>query len=299
MKKENKLRLIFWGTVCGIVLIVGIAGFALFMTGHGIKGEMRKNLSPIVEKFNKLKGLEQYKSININVYASLGENAVIVNYATASANYTFNFNYETMSTEKVLHLNYSANDESIATIIVKNMIEAVSVVNGKPEGAVFEKHTLNDFTSTTIMDGVAINKDAQTNMSDVYINISKSILDNEELIIPDGNNASPENQTLYNVITNLVTSAKDEFVNAGVTTDKVYSNAEGCTDTLPVDDGTIFKLSFDKDGNITELYLTNSLLQYYYSGESLDINAIDIVNDITLFDENMKLDKAPACVAAE
>ena len=64
-------------------------------------------------------------------------------------------------------------------VMTHNYCKNVSVVNGKPEGAVFEKHTLNDFTSTTIMDGVAINKDAQTNMSDVYINISKSILDNE------------------------------------------------------------------------------------------------------------------------
>ena len=33
-------------------------------------------------------------------------------------------------------------------------------------------------------------------------------------------------------------------------------------------------------GDDARLYLTNSLLQYYYSGESLDINAIDIVNEL-------------------
>lgn len=287
MKKENKRRLIFWGIVCGIFLIISISGFALYMTGHGVKGEIRKNLTPIVETFNKLKGLDQYKKININILANIEDNKVVVTYMTASSTSSFNFMYETMSTEKILHLSYSANDENIASIVTKNMIEAVSVVNGKTEGAVFEKHTLNDFTTTTILNGVAIKKDAQTNTTDVYINISKSVLDNEDLVIPDGNEASPENQAFYNMMSTLITHAKDDFMNNNSNTEIVYSNGDSCNSPLPNEEGIIYTIKLDNLGNVVEAYITDSLLQYYYVGDGLDINSVDAKNDIVLYDSAM------------
>ena len=58
---------------------------------------------------------------------NIEDNKVVVTYMTASSTSSFNFMYETMSTEKILHLSYSANDENIASIVTKNMIEAVSV----------------------------------------------------------------------------------------------------------------------------------------------------------------------------
>ena len=52
MKKGNKTRLIFWGIIW--IVVLGLAGFGYYsyLNGHGIKGEVRHNLKPIVEKFN-------------------------------------------------------------------------------------------------------------------------------------------------------------------------------------------------------------------------------------------------------
>lgn len=295
MKKENKRRLIFWGIICGILLIISVGGFALYMTGHGVKGEIKKNLTPIVDTFNKLKGLDQYKKVNINILAAIDDGKIVVTYKTANSTSNFNFLYETMSTEKILHLSYSANDENIASIITKNMIEAVSIVNGKTEGAVFEKHTLNDFTKTTILNGVAIKKDAQTNTTDVYINISKSILDNEDLVIPDGNEASIENQTFYNMMNTLITHAKDDFRNNNSSSEVIYSNGDNCNSVLPSDDGVIYTIRLDNLGNVIEVYITDNLLQYYYSGEGLDLNSVDAKNDIVLYDETMSSQYIISC----
>ena len=58
MKKGNKTRLLFWGIVWIIVLALAGGGYYSYLSGHGVKGEVRHNLKPIVEKFNNLKGLE-------------------------------------------------------------------------------------------------------------------------------------------------------------------------------------------------------------------------------------------------
>ena len=58
MKKGNKTRLLFWGIVWIIVLALAGGGYYSYLSGHGVKGEVRHNLKPIVEKFNNLKGFD-------------------------------------------------------------------------------------------------------------------------------------------------------------------------------------------------------------------------------------------------
>lgn len=175
MKKGNKTRLLFWGIVWIIVLALAGGGYYSYLSGHGVKGEVRHNLKPIVEKFNNLKGLESYKSAGINITAEIKGTQIIVTYKTTGATATFTFDYQTIATEKVLYMKYSSADEATANLIIKSMIESVSMVNGYDEGEVFNTYKLEDFYNTSILDGVQIK--SVTNSNEVYIGINKSVID--------------------------------------------------------------------------------------------------------------------------
>lgn len=175
MKKGNKARLIFWGIVWIVVLALTGVGYYSYLSGHGVKGEVRHNLKPIVEKFNGLKGLESYKSAGINITAEIKGTQIIVTYKTTGATATFTFDYQTIATEKVLYMKYSSADEATANLIIKSMIESVSMVNGHDEGEVFNTYKLEDFYNTSILDGVQIK--SVTNSNEVYIDINKSVID--------------------------------------------------------------------------------------------------------------------------
>lgn len=175
MKKGNKTRLIFWGIIWIIILALAGFGYYSFLNGHGIKGEVRHNLKPIVEKFNNLKGLETYKKAGIEINAEIKDTQIVVNYKTSGSSAAFTFDYQNIATEKVLYMKYSTADEATANLIIKSMIESVSIVNGHQEGEVFNKYKLEDFFNTTILEGVQIK--SVTNGNEVYIDINKSVID--------------------------------------------------------------------------------------------------------------------------
>ncbi len=207
MKKGNKTRLIFWSIVWVIVLILGGFGYYSYLSGHGVKGEVRHNLKPIVEKFNGLNGLESYKSAGINITAEINGTQIVVTYKTSGATATFTFDYQTIATEKILYMKYSSADEATANLIIKSMIESVSMVNGHNEGEVFETYKLEDFYNTTIVEGVQIK--SITNSNEVYINIGKSIIDGMKNAINNTNIESITTEDLATLKTDI--GATNEF----------------------------------------------------------------------------------------
>lgn len=203
MKKGNKTRLIFWGIIWVVVLGLSGFGYYSYLNGHGIKGEVRHNLKPIVEKFNSLKGLETYRNAGIEVNAEIKDTQIIVNYKTSGATASFTFDYQNISTEKVLYMKYSTADEATANLIIKSMIESVSIVNGHNEGEVFDNYKLEDFYNTTIMEGVQIK--SVTNGNEIYIDINKSIVDGIK-----NNNTNNDNKT-STITEEDLTSLKNEL----------------------------------------------------------------------------------------
>ncbi len=203
MKKGNKGRLIFWGIIWIIVLALAGGGYYGYLSGHGVKGEVRHNLKPIVEKFNNLKGLESYKNAGITISAEIKGTQIVVTYKTTGATATFTFDYQTISTEKVLYMKYSSADEATANLIIKSMIESVSMVNGHNEGEVFDtyKYKLEDFYNTSIIDGVQIK--SVTNSNEVYIDINKSVI--------DGMNEKNNNLNLIEITTEDLTTLKTDL----------------------------------------------------------------------------------------
>ena len=223
MKKGNKTRLIFWGIIW--IVVLGLAGFGYYsyLNGHGIKGEVRHNLKPIVEKFNNLKGLEGYKKAGIDISAEIKETQIVVNYKTSGATASFTFDYQNIASEKVLYMKYSTADEATANLIIKSMIESVSIVNGHTEGEVFNTYKLEDFFNTTILEGVQIK--SVTNGNEIYIDINKSIIDG---IKNNENNTENTivsiNEEDLNTLKNDLTTQKESLIQKDTVTLYVTEN---------------------------------------------------------------------------
>ena len=228
MKKGNKTRLLFWGIIR--IVVLGLAGFGYYsyLNGHGIKGEVRHNLKPIVEKFNNLKGLEGYKKAGIDISAEIKETQIVVNYKTSGATASFTFDYQNIASEKVLYMKYSTADEATANLIIKSMIESVSIVNGHTEGEVFNTYKLEDFFNTTILEGVQIK--SVTNGNEIYIDINKSIIDG---IKNNENNTENTivsiNEEDLNTLKNDLTTQKEALIQKDTVTLYVTENTKEYT----------------------------------------------------------------------
>lgn len=228
MKKGNKTRLLFWGIIW--IVVLGLAGFGYYsyLNGHGIKGEVRHNLKPIVEKFNNLKGLEGYKKAGIDISAEIKETQIVVNYKTSGATASFTFDYQNIASEKVLYMKYSTADEATANLIIKSMIESVSIVNGHTEGEVFNTYKLEDFFNTTILEGVQIK--SVTNGNEIYIDINKSIIDG---IKNNENNTENTivsiNEEDLNTLKNDLTTQKESLIQKDTVTLYVTENTKEYT----------------------------------------------------------------------
>ena len=228
MKKGNKTRLIFWGIIWIVVLSLAGFGYYSYLNGHGIKGEVRHNLKPIVEKFNNLKGLEAYKKAGIDISAEIKETQIVVNYKTSGATASFTFDYQNIASEKVLYMKYSTADEATAKLIIKSMIESVSIVNGHTEGEVFNRYKLEDFFNTTILEGVQIK--SVTNGNEIYIDINKSIIDG---IKNNENNTENTivsiNEEDLNTLKNDLTTQKESLIQKDTITLYVTENTKEYT----------------------------------------------------------------------
>ena len=228
MKKGNKTRLLFWGIIW--IVVLGLAGFGYYsyLNGHGIKGEVRHNLKPIVEKFNNLKGLEAYKKAGIDISAEIKETQIVINYKTSGATASFTFDYQNIASEKVLYMKYSTADEATANLIIKSMIESVSIVNGHTEGEVFNTYKLEDFFNTTIIEGVQIK--SVTNGNEIYIDINKSIIDG---IKNNENNTENTivsiNEEDLNTLKNDLTTQKEALIQKDTVTLYVTENTKEYT----------------------------------------------------------------------
>lgn len=233
MKKGNKTRLIFWGIIWIVVLALAGFGYYSYLNGHGIKGEVRHNLKPIVEKFNNLKGLETYKNAGIDINAEIKDTQIVVSYKTSGATASFTFDYQNIASEKVLYMKYSTADEATANLIIKSMIESVSIVNGHTEGEVFNTYKLEDFFNTTILEGVQIK--SVTNGNEIYIDINKSVIDglknsgNNENNNTENNTPVTINDEDLNSLKNELTAQKESLIQKETVTLYITESDTGYT----------------------------------------------------------------------
>lgn len=175
MSKGNKIRIIFWGSICFLTLICFGVGIVFFYKGYGIKGAIRNDLKPVAEAFNNLSDIKKFSSSGIIIKANITDNKIVVTYNTGTSVSTFNYNYMEYAKQKILYVEYTNNDSINGNIVSKYMIDAVSVTIGHKENEIYDLYTFNDFQKSNILQGVNIIFDNSTYK--IFINLDKSLID--------------------------------------------------------------------------------------------------------------------------
>ena len=142
MKKENKIRLIFWGVIWIIALGMAIAGVILYINGVGTHGKIRKQLKPANDAFNKLSTIQRYRESGIDISSKVKDDRITVRYKTGTIDASYDFIYEDYLGEDTITMEYgnTSADKDISISVARFMIDALAVKNGHQEGEIFKNY---------------------------------------------------------------------------------------------------------------------------------------------------------------
>ena len=172
MTKGNKIRLFIWGFVWLCVLGAVITGIYAFYKGYGVYGNIRQELLPIEDVFNNLNGVSKFKNSNVTIKTSINKKYLTVSYKSEKVKFTLNFEYKTRDNRKLLYLKYNDSNQSTTEYVIKEMIEAISVLNNRNEGDVFNRIEFDDLYDYTIDKGVSLTYDNTYKELEIDMNIS-------------------------------------------------------------------------------------------------------------------------------
>lgn len=172
MTKGNKIRLFIWGFVWLCVLGAVITGIYAFYKGYGVYGNIRQELLPIEDVFNNLNGVSKFKNSNVTIKTSINKKYLTVSYKSEKVKFTLNFEYKTRDNRKLLYLKYNDSNQSATEYVIKEMIEAISVLNNRNEGDVFNRIEFDDLYDYTIDKGVSLTYDNTYKELEIDMNIS-------------------------------------------------------------------------------------------------------------------------------
>ncbi len=175
MEKGNKIRFFFWGFIWIVVIALTIMGINSYLNGNGNSGRLRKKLTPIVETFNGLEKIKDYKKANINLKASLMKTGVKITYSTSTSNLNFIYTYKTEDNEEILFSKYNISDETAGLIVAEALFDSISVKNSHKEKELFEKFEFGELYKSKIKYGGYIENNS--NDTFIYVNINKTLLD--------------------------------------------------------------------------------------------------------------------------
>lgn len=178
MKKENKIRLIFWGIIWIIALGMAVAGVILYMNGVGTHGKIRKQLKPANDAFNKLSTIQRYRESGIDISSKVKDDRITVRYKTDTIDASYDFIYEDYLGEDTITMEYgnTSADKDISISVARFMIDALAVKNGHQEGEIFKNYQFDYFYNTNVLQGLGINDEGT--ITKVRINLNKVVIDN-------------------------------------------------------------------------------------------------------------------------
>lgn len=178
MKKENKIRLIFWGVIWIIALGMAVAGVILYMNGVGTHGKIRKQLKPANDAFNKLSTIQRYRESGIDISSKVKNDRITVRYKTDTIDASYDFIYEDYLGEDTITMEYgnTSADKDISISVARFMIDALAVKNGHQEGEIFKNYQFDYFYNTNVLQGLGINDEGT--VTKVRINLNKVVIDN-------------------------------------------------------------------------------------------------------------------------
>lgn len=263
MKKENKARLIFWGTIWIIMVILSSVGIGLYMNGIGTHGKIRKELKPINDSFNNLATIQRYRDASIDIKAKLKDDKITVRYKTDTIDASYDFVYDDSIGIGTIVMQYGNNsaDKDVSISVARFMIDAVVVKNGRPEGEVFKNYQYDYFYSTSVLQGVNISDSGTTTTVKINLNavITGSSLNNTPPNINDTSTIIQNWQSKINITQNMITII-------GKTSNENYAKYK--TDISSVAENNKIELSWIDYETLNETDL--KYLEYMYNIKNIN-----------------------------
>ena len=253
MEKGNKIRFVIWGLVWLVVLVCTGYGMYSYYNGYGISGKVREQLEPIVKSYNNLNKVKRFNEMDIGIKATLLKKGINIKYSTTVSTLSFDFNYEEIDNQKVLHAKYNIADETVGILVASTMFDAISVKNGHAEDELFNKFEFGELYKTTIEQGGKIV--TTNNTTEVYVNINNTLLEtmSEEVLMEkyisesDISNlkealASSNSYSYTKSQTQLYIEVKKEkyivYLRNGNYDDNLYKSLKSVINLLPLSDDT-------------------------------------------------------------
>ncbi len=274
MKKENKIRLIFWGIIWIIALALAITGVTLYMNGVGTYGKIRKQLKPANDAFNELSTIQRYRESGIDISSKIKEDRITVRYKTDTIDASYDFIYEDYLGEDTIIMEYgnTSADKDISISVARFMIDALAVKNGHQEGEIFKNYQFDYFYNTNVLQGLGINDEGT--ITKVRINLNKVVIDNLD------NTPSPGETELSDTIKELNNKIEENNKLILVIAKKETNNySEYKTDISSITEKNKIELVWLDYENLTEIDI-NYLENTYQMNSINDISTFIIIDKI-------------------
>ena len=198
MGKSDKLRIIIWSVFSGIFLCLGILGYYQVYSNNKLNTNETRMLKSLIGYLDSSDDFENLRNVGIKINSKLKNNTIITEYKGENINKNYEFEYD--RNLKILNFKCESSD-SISTLIIKNMLDAVGIYNGKTKneiGTIFsEIRTLNEYT---ISDGMTYTEENGYIKVRVNINVPLKKLTNNEndgKIEEENNTVEPTNYNYF------------------------------------------------------------------------------------------------------
>lgn len=171
---KNKKRIIAWGIVFILFLVLTLGGVAGYFMGYGESGRLRAAVTPIVKQFNNLDVIKNQESQKKYMKAKASSTGISIKYSDQSHTNVYEFEYKENGAIGYLEGKYDVSNRQEAETVVKSLVDAVSILNKNRPNEVFSRYAYEDFYNTTLADGVRIS--GEKNTVNVLINTKTNVI---------------------------------------------------------------------------------------------------------------------------
>ncbi len=172
MNKGNK-RLFFYIITFLLFLIFTIIGYLLYNSGYGKYGQIKEELTPIINTFNNL---NLVKNNTDTIKAKLNKDRLKITYINYEKKYVFYANYNKTADLRLLELEYDVNNSSVGEFIGSLLLDSISILNNNKEGELFNTIVFDDLYKVNSLQGASLS--IRGNTVNLIINIDTNLLQN-------------------------------------------------------------------------------------------------------------------------
>ncbi|MBR4178373.1 MAG: hypothetical protein IKR57_03385 [Bacilli bacterium] len=166
--KKNKGRIIFWGLVLILCVVLAIIGVKKYEEGYGKTGRARLKLIPIANEFNKQDSIIRYGDITAVVKGS----KIVVTYKPEKADKKkFVYEYLEEGNKEIISNTYSSEDVYLGDLVAGGMMDAIYKLHGGTE-SILATYKFSAFTSTSLENGITVTSGKDTTVKlDINANV--------------------------------------------------------------------------------------------------------------------------------